>query len=179
MRGEMFEHKIDKLRTPDRVAQLEVQRVVHQCVAHCGFHHLLDVGTGSGLFAEAFAARGVQVIGVDPDPDMIVAARFYVPGMKFFVGTAEELPFADQSFEALFMGMVLHETDDPLLALQEARRVSIQLLAVLEWPFPGPGDPPPPARRFRVDEIQSFSRAAGFSTCAAHRLKQLVLYLVK
>ncbi len=174
----MFEHKIEKLRAPDRIAQMEAQRVVNLCMDNCRFEDVLDVGTGSGLFAEAFAARKIRVIGVDPDTDMIAAARYYTAGIDFSVGAAEALPFTEDSFEALFMGMVLHETTDPLLALREARRVARKNLAILEWPFPQPGDPPPPARRFARQEIVAMSRAAGFSTFSINPLRRLILYLL-
>jgi ubiquinone/menaquinone biosynthesis C-methylase UbiE len=178
MQHKTVEHKIRKLRACDRIAQLEVQRVVSLCLKSCGFERLLDVGAGSGLFAETFAAAEVSVVGLDPDSDMIDAARYYTAGIDYCVGTAEALPFADDSFEALFMGMVLHETTDPLSALREARRVTQRDLAILEWPFPGTGKPLP-ARRFTEQQIDSMSRTAGFARVSIHRLNQVVLYFVQ
>ena len=40
---------------------------------------ILDVGTGSGLFAEVFFKRGLEVSGVDANPEMLIAARQFVP----------------------------------------------------------------------------------------------------
>ena len=170
---------IRKLRVPDRIAQLEVPRVVALCVKHGRFSNLLDVGTGSGLFAEAFADRGLQVTGIDPDPLMVAAARSHLSDLICVVGTAEALPFGNDSFEALFMGMVLHETADPQLALIEARRVAKRTLAVLEWPPPAPTDPPPPARRFSRRQVGSMARTAGFSSVSIHSLRQAVVYLLQ
>ena len=178
MQRKTVEHKIHKLRACDRIAQLEVKRVVNQCQKTCGFKRMLDVGSGSGLFAETFASGGVSVVGIDSDSDMIEAARLYTTGIDYCVGKAEALPFADDSFESLFMGMVLHETTDPLTALQEARRVTQRDLAILEWPFPRSGNPPP-ARRFTEQQIDSMSRTAGFTRVSIHRLNQVVLYLVQ
>ena len=70
---------VQKLRVPDRIAQLQVPSVVSLCLEHGRFTNLLDVGTGSGLFAEAFAASGLHVIGIDPDPKMIAAAQKAAP----------------------------------------------------------------------------------------------------
>ena len=178
MQHKPVEHKIHKLRARDRIAQLEVKRAVNLCLKICGFERMLDVGTGSGLFAETFAAGDVSVVGIDPDSDMIDAARLYTTGIDYCVGKAEALPFADDSFESLFMGMVLHETTDPLTALREARRVTQRDLAILEWPFPRSGNPPP-ARRFTEQQIDSMSRTAGFTRVSIHRLNQVVLYLVQ
>ena len=72
----------------------------------------LDIGTGTGVFAEAFAARGLQVAGVDASADMIALARGFVPQGRFEVAPAEALPFADQTFDLVFLGLVLHEADD-------------------------------------------------------------------
>ncbi len=168
--------RITKLRTADRIAQMEVQRVVDLCLEGCRINQLLDIGTGSGLFAEAFAARRIEVVGLDADPEMTAAARKAVPGVQYCVGGAEALPFADQSFDALFMGMVLHEIADPLAALFESRRVASKQLTVLEWPQPGPNDPPPPARRLARREIAEMSHSAGFKTSRIRELRELMFY---
>ena len=178
MQRKTVEHKIQKLRACDRIAQLEVKRVVNQCKKTCGCKRMLDVGSGSGLFAETFASGGVSVVGIDPDSEMIDAARIYTTEIDYCVGKAEALPFADNSFDALFMGLVLHETSDPLSALHEARRVTQRDLAILEWPFPESGEPPS-ARRFTEQQIESMSRAAGFARVSIHRLNQVVLYLIQ
>jgi ubiquinone/menaquinone biosynthesis C-methylase UbiE len=168
--------KITTLRRTARIAQLEVERVVGLCLGTSRITDLLDVGTGSGLFAEAFALRGVKVFGLDPDPDMIRAARCLVPAVSFHVAAAEALPFAERAVDACFMGMVLHETADPDRSLLEARRVARNLVAVLEWPPAMPTDPPPPARRFDYEEIDRMGRRTGFRDISLFPLTDMVLY---
>jgi ubiquinone/menaquinone biosynthesis C-methylase UbiE len=175
-RPEAVDEKIAKLRRTARIAQLEVKRVVGLCLEMSRIADLLDVGTGSGLFAEAFALRGVKVHGIDPDPDMITAARHLVPAASFHVAAAEALPFAERAVDACFMGMVLHETEDPCMALLEAKRVARNLVAVLEWPPAMPTDPPPPARRFGYDEIDRMGRRTGFRCISLLHLTDMVLY---
>ena len=57
------------------MALLEVPRVVDLCLEGIEASRALDVGTGTGIFAEAFAARGLQAIGIDPNPGLLEAAR--------------------------------------------------------------------------------------------------------
>lgn len=179
MKKNKFDEKVLKLRRADRIEQLEIQRVVDLCLEQCPVNRLLDVGTGSGLFAEEFAARGLWAVGIDPDADMIAAARYYVAGVDFLVTPAEWLPFEDNTFDAVFMGMVLHETAEPDKALQEARRVSQNRVAVLEWPYPQPTEPAPAARRFKPQELKDMAHKAGYRKISFLHLTHMVLYLLQ
>jgi ubiquinone/menaquinone biosynthesis C-methylase UbiE len=172
-----FSENVSKLRRAERLQELEVDRVVRLCLEHGCRGSLLDIGTGSGLFAEAFDGCGLDVYGIDPDPDMIAAARYYLPGAGFQVAAAESLPFRDNVFDAVFMGMVLHETADPQRAMREARRVVRTLVIILEWPFPKSSDPKPKARRFRPAEIRRWSESVGFTAMQTHRLAHMILYI--
>lgn len=93
MHEKRFDGSIERLRSPERVARLEVERVVSLCLESEELKSVLDVGVGSGLFAEAFAKHGLQVAGVDVNPEMVVAARQFVPQGDFREATAEALPF--------------------------------------------------------------------------------------
>jgi ubiquinone/menaquinone biosynthesis C-methylase UbiE len=174
MTSDALPKKIGKLRTARRIAELEVERVVDLCLRDSPVRRLLDVGTGSGLFAEAFAARGVAVCGIDHDPEMLANAAGLLPGVPFVLAAAEALPFAPAAFDLLFIGMVLHETREPAAALAEARRVAGSGVAILEWP--PPGDEPPPARRFRPEEIETLAREAGFGRPALTPLRHMLFY---
>jgi len=124
------------LRDPNRLRLLEADRVI--TLALRGLHRpktALDVGTGSGIFAEILVHRGLQVSGVDANPEMLSLARSFVPTAVFKEGSAEKLPFEDGAFDLTFMGLLLHETDQPAEALHESHRVTTQRLAVLEWAY--------------------------------------------
>ncbi len=69
---------VEQLRAPQRVALLEIERVADLLLGDITAHTALDVGTGSGMFAEEFARRGLNVAGVDINPEMVEAARQYV-----------------------------------------------------------------------------------------------------
>lgn len=177
MHERRFNRDIERLRDPDRIARLEVDRVVGLTLEGLKEPQtLLDVGTGSGLFAEKFAAKGLKVTGLDANPEMIKIARQYVPDGIFQEGIAEQLPFPDESFDLVFMGLILHETDDTLAALREAYRVTLQQVAILEWPDEEQSFGPPREHRLSFEKISSFARQAGFSTVSSTRLENLVLY---
>lgn len=166
-----------RLRAPDRIARLEVERVVDLSLAGIAASSLLDVGTGSGLFAEAFSKRGLEVAGVDDAPEMLDLARAHVPGGDFKRGRAEALPYGDASFDLVFLGLVLHETD-PILALREARRVARVRVAIVEWPYHEEEHGPPLEHRLESVTIARLAREAGFAAAEETFLRGAVLFLL-
>jgi ubiquinone/menaquinone biosynthesis C-methylase UbiE len=139
-------------------------------------HRVLDIGTGSGLFAEAFSKRGLEVSGMDANPEMLIAARQFVPSGNFREGTAEELSYPDGFFDLVFLGLVLHEADESLEALQEARRVAKRRVCILEWPYRDGSFGPPLAHRLKPDELVGLFRKAGFRKWKATNLSNTILY---
>ncbi|HEY7178658.1 MAG TPA: class I SAM-dependent methyltransferase [Gaiella sp.] len=85
---------------------------------------VLDVATGTGLVAEALLARGFRVTGLDQSPGMLARARVRFAGrIELVEGSAEELPFADASFDHLTFTYLLRYVDDPGATLEELARV--------------------------------------------------------
>ena len=171
-----FHGTADRLRTPDRMARLEVPRVVELSLAGLAATSVLDVGTGTGVFAEAFAAAGLTVTGIDTNADLLASAAGYAPGTRFKEAQAEQLPFPAGSFDVVFLGLVLHETDDSLTALREARRVARQRAAILEWLYLDEPVGPPLAYRLSPADISDLATTAGWSAVETLPLEQLVLY---
>jgi SAM-dependent methyltransferase len=85
---------------------------------------VLDVGCGPGtVLGQLTRAFDVVGVGLDASPRMIeVARRQLSDGVEFHVGRAEELPFADASFDAALMRLVVHHVDRTR-ALAEIMRV--------------------------------------------------------
>lgn len=77
----------------------------------------LEIGVGSGRFA---APLGVRV-GIDPSMPMLEHAR--ERGIGAVCGVAEQLPFADSSFDYGLIVTTLCFVEDPGAMLREARRV--------------------------------------------------------
>ena len=180
MRGKMhekrFEGDITRLRNPERIARLEMERVVTLCLEGAQINCVLDIGTGSGLFAEVFSKRGLTVSGVDVNPDMLPAARAYIPTADFRESTAEALPFADATFDLIFMGLVLHESDEQLQVLSEARRVARIRVCILEWAYREEDFGAPLAYRLAPGILKDLAMETGFSVCEVIPLEKLVFY---
>jgi ubiquinone/menaquinone biosynthesis C-methylase UbiE len=176
MNERVFNQNIEKLRSEERRERLEISRVADLSLDHKRANSVLDVGTGSGLFAEEFSKRNISVAGIDPNPEMIEAAKSFVPAGDFHVAPAEKLPFNDESFDLVFFGLVLHEADDYLKSLKEASRVARSAAAVLEWEYKTQEFGPPLEHRLKKEFIEDLALKAGFKKVEIHILKNLVLY---
>jgi ubiquinone/menaquinone biosynthesis C-methylase UbiE len=89
-----------------------------------GEHALIDLGTGPGLLALGFAPYVGRVVGVDPEPAMIAAARRAAARastpLTLIEGKAEALPADVGSFDIVTIGRALHWMErDATLALLE------------------------------------------------------------
>ena len=107
----------------------------------------IDVGCGNGAFTEVLIARCAPgaVAGIDPSDGQLSYARTR-PGAKlaeFRVADAQALPFADKSFDAASMALVITFIPDPLKAAKEMARVVRPggMVATYMWDFPGGGFP--------------------------------------
>jgi ubiquinone/menaquinone biosynthesis C-methylase UbiE len=176
--GRRFHGDASGLRSQKRLSLLEVDRVVDLCVESREVKSVLDVGTGTGLFAEAFLKKGLKVTGVDANTTLLSEARTRVPKVRFVKGSAEALPFSDGSFDLVFLGHVLHEADDPVTALKEAGRVAKVIVAVLEWPYTEEEYGPPLSERLRPEAILDFAKQAGYSDIERKALTHMDLYLM-
>lgn len=81
----------------------------------------LDVGCGDGQLTLRIASTGARVVGVDNSQEMLAAARSR--GIDAHEGSAESLPFADRSFDAVFSNAVLHWVYKQDAMMGEVRRV--------------------------------------------------------
>lgn len=84
---------------------------------------LLDVGVGTGVAAAAALSRGAHVCGVDFSEAMLTEARQRVPAAGLRLGSADDLPYEDDRFDAIVANCVLHHLARPEDALREAHRV--------------------------------------------------------
>ncbi|WP_298885183.1 class I SAM-dependent methyltransferase [uncultured Bradyrhizobium sp.] len=74
---------------------------------------LIDLGTGPGLLALGFGPYVGRVVGVDPEPAMLDAARLAASGrhLTLIEGKAETLPLGIGTFDIVTIGRALHWMD--------------------------------------------------------------------
>ncbi len=84
---------------------------------------ILDIGCGDGQISRMMAAVGAQVVGVDPTWNQIRVAHERGGGASYLRTTADELPFADASFDAAVACLVFEHIDALDGAIAEVARV--------------------------------------------------------
>jgi SAM-dependent methyltransferase len=144
----------------------------------------IDVGCGNGAFSEQLVERCVPaaVVGVDPSAGQIDYARKRPAARlaKFDIGNAMALPYAENSFDAATMALVIFFVPQPSKGVAEMARVVRPggLVAAYAWDILGGGFPqeplrvelramgidpinPPSAEASRIDAMRDLWRGAG------------------
>ena len=102
---------------------------------------LLDVGCGPGGLATALAAvvGAENVSAVDPSEPFAETCRERLPGADVRVAAAEELPFADDSFDGAFAQLVVNFMTDAERGVREMKRVVKPggTVAACTWDYAG------------------------------------------
>ncbi|WP_406199873.1 methyltransferase domain-containing protein [Kitasatospora sp. NBC_01560] len=93
---------------------------------------VLDVGAGTGIATRLLAARGAEVVAVEPSPGMGAQFLASSPGIPLVRGTGDELPFHDRSADLVTYAQAFHWTH-PERAIPEAVRVLRPGGAVATW----------------------------------------------
>jgi SAM-dependent methyltransferase len=101
-------------------------RELHEYDRFAG-QRVLDVGSGNGYVLSRYAAAGARVYGVDLTRTGIdlCRRRFALAGLRghFTVASAEDLPFASETFDLVCSMGVLHHTPRTERAVREVHRV--------------------------------------------------------
>lgn len=88
---------------------------------------VLDVATGTGHAAFFFSRKQAHVFAIDIRQEMLEVAQEEADRLslscRFLKGSAEDLPFDDESFDLLTCRLAAHHFSDLDRFLQEARRV--------------------------------------------------------
>jgi SAM-dependent methyltransferase len=105
----------------------------------------LDVGCGPGALTAELAARlgAVNVAAIDPSEAFVEAARERNPEVDVRRGPAEEIPFADDTFDFALAQLVVHFMGDAVAGLSEMARVTRPggVVAACVWDYYGRTSP--------------------------------------
>jgi SAM-dependent methyltransferase len=72
---------------------------------------VLDLGAGTGKLTRVLVRRFAQVLAVEPLDQMRAVLTRVVPGVEAFAGSAERIPLADETVDAVFSGDAFHWFD--------------------------------------------------------------------
>jgi SAM-dependent methyltransferase len=87
-----------------------------------GARTVLDLGAGTGKLTRSLAARGLEVVAVEPVAEMRANLAAALPEVRALEGTAEAIPLEDDSVDAITVAQAWHWVD-PERAIAEAARV--------------------------------------------------------
>ena len=110
-----------------RLVRRRIERAIHHMNIGDG-DRVLDLGIGTGVSMN-FYPRHANLVGVDLSGGMLREARKKIREMgldRFFVfqANALQLPFADSTFDHVFISHVISVVSDPVLLVREAQRVA-------------------------------------------------------
>jgi len=93
-----------------------------------GDERVLDIATGPGYIAEAFARAAREVVGVDLTDAMLAIGKERVKqrgisNVTFRAADAQQLPFENGAFDVVVCRLALHHLQTPTAVLREMTRV--------------------------------------------------------
>lgn len=108
-----------------------VRRRIARAIGHMNIRDgdvVLDLGIGTGVSLNYYPRRG-QIIGVDLSGGMLRECRKKIAErglhhVTVFQADALRLPFADDTFDHVFISHVISVVSDPYRLIQEAQRVA-------------------------------------------------------
>jgi SAM-dependent methyltransferase len=123
----------------------------------------VDIGCGNGAFTDLLLTRAAaaHVDGIDPSPGQLKFAQTRLAGRPaaFHLGPAAQLPFADDSFDAAAMALVLFFVPEPEKGVAEMVRVTKPggAITAYVWDVLNGGFPSEPA----ADPMRAFGIEPG------------------
>src|SRR4051812_5875110 len=120
-------HSVFYDATFGRLVRRRIERAIrHMNVAETD--RILDLGIGTGVSLNYYENRG-RIVGVDLSAGMLREARKKIrerglTHANVFQADAMRLPFADDTFDHVFMSHVISVVSDPYNLIREAQRVA-------------------------------------------------------
>ena len=138
----------------------------------------LDVGCGPGALTTELVRRlgGEAVSAIDPSEPFVAVARERHPGVDVRVSPAEELPYADDTFDAALAQLVVHFMKNPVAGLAEMARVTRPdgVVAACVWDLAGGRAPISPFWQAAHELDSTVEDESGLAGAREHHLAELL-----
>jgi SAM-dependent methyltransferase len=134
------EFEISRPHGCGRIYQFLIEHKFRTGLSVLGFEvagrSVLEVCCGSGMIAEKFARSGASVTGIDFSRTAVARARERARrrgfALQLLVGDAQDLAFADRSFDVVAVHDGLHHLEHPERAICEMARVARHGVMILD-----------------------------------------------
>jgi SAM-dependent methyltransferase len=110
---------------PDEVRATDVYPHLSKWLKKIKPKRILEIGSGSGLCSEEVDLGNVNYVGIEPSLHLREYAIESYPNRDFRFGTAEEIPFENNAFDAVFSVFVWFHLADLDVAAKELSRVLV------------------------------------------------------
>jgi putative AdoMet-dependent methyltransferase len=88
--------------------EISLETASQVCNISNGFQ-VLDLGIGTGKFAQLFEDQGARISGIDLSEVMINECRVLHPDYDLRLGTFQQVPYQDNTFDAVVSSFCFHE----------------------------------------------------------------------
>jgi SAM-dependent methyltransferase len=114
---------------------------------------VLDLGAGTGKLTRLLSDAFARVVAVEPADAMRGMLSRLCPGAEALSGSAEQIPLADATVDAVFAAQAFHTFDTPHALAEIARVLRPRGVLVLLWNLPaGPWRPSTKAAEAVLEE---------------------------
>ena len=111
----------DSLRSLVRDAERKIGIVARHCALSDA--DVLEMGCATGETCYVVSQTGARVAGCDLSAEAIRLARSRYPRLDFRVGSAEEIPFPDHSFDVILAFELIEHLSSPTKFISQVRRL--------------------------------------------------------
>jgi SAM-dependent methyltransferase len=122
---------------------------------------ILDVGCGTGVINEELGGTGLSQYGLDINLHHLMLATHHSADTHYLQGDANQLPYADHSFNLVYCHFLLMWVKNPRNVLEEMKRVTKpggKVMALAEPDYGGRIDHPPELAALGEFQIKSLQR---------------------
>ena len=108
------------------VGKSDMTIILNELSKQKGLKNILELGCGNGTYSKVLAKNADKLLATDFSDEMVNAAKIRLKSIlniKVEKANCFNLPYADNSFDTIFMANLLHIIPEPEKAVVESKRV--------------------------------------------------------